>query len=392
MLIKQSFYLSLKTQELIENSPRSQKSQLKIEKLTELVSEQCGLNLYDQELQLIEETAFKIHKSYSKAIIISIGGSMSASRSFTACKNYQSDNFQLIYSDSLSPIKQQEIFSKDNLKAAAIIVISRSGRSVETLHQTNIVIDRYRQYFGEDYSLGKHFFVITKGDNPLRQKATNIGANILEYVSNGGKFSALSMVGLLPARLVDLNPAEIIKGAKTALVDPKNAIEAAWINYHLLSQGYSINVLCHYNDLFDQVLSRYMQISSEIIAKEGKGFSSIVTRGVFDQHGLWQLFLSGPTDKYFTFLCNQSDFKSNNISNLIEKTYHKLNLKRLKKRGIPVRELIIDKIDSYHLGALSMQLLLEMVILANLLDIPSITQPDIDKSKKIIGKIYSCYL
>jgi glucose-6-phosphate isomerase len=389
MGIKQNFYLAPATQAIIEKSVESQKSQLRIEKVTTLAIAQCELDSSDTELALIEKVALQILSLYNKAIIISIGGSMSASRAFTACKNYQSDNFKLIYSDSFSPEKQAEIFTKDNLLNSAIIVISRSGNSVETLYQVNLIIERYHQYFGADYSFGKHFFVITKGDNQLQAKGAEIGANIFEYVSCGGKFSALSMVGLLPARLIEMNPADIISGAKSMLKNPNNAMQAAWTNYHLLLQGYSINIMSHYNDLFDQILARYMQISSEITAKEGKGFSSIVSRGVSDQHGLWQLFLSGPRDKYFTFLCNEADFESNEMHHVIAKTYHQLSLGRLKEKAIPARELIIDKIDGYNLGELSMQFLLEMMILANLLDISSITQPDIDQSKKILGKMYA---
>ncbi len=392
MTIKQSFYLTSEAQEIIKKSAKSKKSQLKVEEAISLIRRQCGLDALDTEINLIKKIASQILSSYNKAIIISIGGSMSASRSFTACRNYQSDHFKLIYSDSLSFQKQQEIFTEDNLQNAAIIIISRSGNSVETLHQTRIVIDKYYKYFGENYSLGKHFFIITKGDNPLKEIGCKIGGNILEYVSYGGKFSSFSMAGLLPARLIGMAPDKIIAGAKAILDNPNNSIQAVLVNHYLLSQGYNINIMTHYDDLFDQVLARYMQISGEIIAKEGKGFSAIVTRGVFDQHGLWQLFLSGPKDKYFTFLVNREDYNNKNISSFIEQAYHELNINRIKEKDIPARELIITKMDDYNLGALTMQLLLEMIMLANLLNISSVTQPDIDKGKEILGRMYFSYI
>lgn len=388
MGITQNFYLPSNIQDIIEKSAKPQKTQLKIEDAIALTSNQCELDLSNKEIISIEKTSSEILRLYNKAIIISIGGSMSASRAFTACKNYQSKDFKLIYSDSLSSIKQKKIFTQDNLENAAIIIISRSGSSIETLHQTYTIIDKYHQYFGKSYSLGKHFFIITKGNNPLSNIGLKIEANILEYTSHGGKFSSLSIIGLLPAKLIGMNPSKIIAGAKATLNTPNNAIQAAWVNYHLLSQGYSINIMSYYNDLLEQIFARYMQISSEIVAKERKGFSSIIANGVFDQHGLWQSFLSGPQDKYFTFLCNKSDFDNDEVSGLIERTYHKLNLNRLKEIEIPCRELIIEEINDYNLGALSMQLLLEMMIIANLLNVSSLTQPDIDQSKKSIGQAY----
>lgn len=391
MVIRQNFYLSSNNQKIIE-SAKSKNIQLKIEQAVNLTNQKCGVDLCNEEISLIENISTKILNIYNRAIIISIGGSMSASRAFTACKNYQSKDFKLIYSDSLSLKKQKEIFTQNNLENAAIIIISRSGNSVEVLHQTNNIINKYHQYFGNNYSLGKHFFIITKGDNPLRNIGIKINANIIEYTSNGGKFSSLSIVGLLPAKLIGMDPHRIIMGAKAVLKSPDNAIQSAWINYHLLSQGYNINIMSYYDDLLKQIFARYMQISSEIVAKEGKGFSSIITSAIFDQHGLWQLFLSGPKDKYFTFLRTKSNFDNDEINEIIEKTYHKLNIDRLIEKGIPCRELILEEVSDYNLGALSMQLLLEMMIIANLLDISSLTQPDIDQSKRILGQAYFAYL
>lgn len=392
MVIKQNFYIPIETQEIIKNSAKLKEFQLKIEKTAALINKKCEIDLCNKEIDLIERISSKIQENYNRAIIISIGGSMSASKAFTACRNYQSNNFKLIYSDSISPIKQKEIFTQDNLQNSAVIIISRSGNSVETLHQTHTIIDKYHQYFGKNYSLGKHFFIITKGNNSLSSIGIKIGANILEYTSHGGKFSSFSMVGLLPAKLIGMNPSKIIAGAKATLDAPEDTIQAAWVNYHLLSQGYNINVMSYYNDLLKQIFSRYMQISSEIIAKKGKGFSAIVTNAIVDQHSLWQLFLSGPKDKYFTFLKNESDFSSNTANGLIERTYHELNLNRLNEKGIPTRELVIEEINDHNIGALSMHLLLEMIILANLMNISPITQHDIDQSKEIINQAYLSYL
>ena len=392
MIIEQNFHLPQKFQTLATKSSATTKAlQEKMEKAKSLIKDQCCLESSSREIALIEKLTTKILASYNKAIIVAVGGAMSSSRSFTACKNYQSEEFQLIYSDSMNTQKQAAIFTEDNLRDSAVIIISRSGETAETISQTHIIIDRYYQYFGKDYSLGKHFFIITEGDNLLKKIAHRIEANIFDYISKTGKFSAFSMVGLLPARLIDLSPKEIIDGAMLTLASPKNAIEAAWLNYQLLPIGYNINILSHYNDIFDYILTWYTQISSEIIAKKDRGFTSIVT-GMFDQHGLWQLFLAGPADKYFTFLISEDKSNISEVNQLIEKTYYQSNLKRLKEREAPVRELIIDKVDSEHIGALAMQFLLEMVILADLLDVSPILHPDIDKSKKLLSQIYSTYL
>ncbi len=384
-MIHQIFHLSKDLTEKIEKSEKPSNYQSKIDLAVKTVNEKCKLDFIDFEQ--IESIAVQIQSSYKKAIIIGMGGASSASRAFTAAQNYESENFELIYSDSLSLQKQAAIFSKKNLETSAIIIISRSGDSIETISQTNAIIDRYYQYFGQDYLLGKHFFIITQGENKLSKIAKPINAKLINYECDSGKFASFSMVGLLPARLINLDPKEIVVGAKHVLDQPLNSIESANINYHLLNHNYSINVMVYYNDLLDQMSFWHSQIASEIIAKDGKGFTPITARGVFDQHGLWQLLLAGRHDKYFTFLCNKSEHEDNQIN--IQHMYHKLTKERLKRSGLPFRELIIDSLSDLNLGSLSMQFLLELVILANFLEISPLSQPFIDENKRIMSYLTS---
>ncbi len=381
-MILQKFYLSRQLVEIIEKSEEPQNAQLKIEQAIEFLQEESKLSFIQTELNNIEDIAQKILKQYNKAIIIGIGGAIVASRGFVASRNYSSVDFSLFYSDSLSAIKQATIFTKENLRTAALIIISRSGASIETLGQAQMAVSKYKEYFGVDYPLGKHFFIVTQGSNRLSRLGKNIDAQMVEYTNNGGKFASLSLVGLLPARLINLSPQEIIAGAIEALNNPLEAIKAAKINYHLLKQGYSINIFTYYNDLLDQLSNWYIQVSSEVVAKEGKGFTPLSAKGVFDQHGLWQLFLAGPRDKYFTFLKDAANTEE------IELVYYQLSLKRLKRQAIPVREIVIDSLSPKNLGELSMQLLLELVLLAKFLGVSPLTQPCIDQNKRLLYRLF----
>jgi hypothetical protein len=69
--------------------------------------------------------------------------------------------------------------------------------------------------------------------------------------------------------------------------------------------------------------------------------------------------------------------------------YHKLTKERLKRSGLPFRELIIDSLSDWNLGSLSMQFLLELVILANFLEISPLSQPFIDENKRIMSYLTS---
>ena len=161
-MIKQIFHLPKDFIKKIEKSKKPQKDQLKIEETLSTLKERCQINSFNLELLRIEESAQQILQLYDKAIIIGIGGALLASRAFVAIENYCSKNFHIIYSDSLSLKKQTQIFTKHNLATSAIIIISRSGNSVETLSQAHSIIQKYKEFFGAYYLLGKHFLLSLK--------------------------------------------------------------------------------------------------------------------------------------------------------------------------------------------------------------------------------------
>ena len=55
MVIKQNFYLPLKTQAIIEKLKKSKNYQLKIEKAIKIITNYCGLDFCDTELNLIDK-------------------------------------------------------------------------------------------------------------------------------------------------------------------------------------------------------------------------------------------------------------------------------------------------------------------------------------------------
>lgn len=385
MSIKQSF--SFQLNEEIEKLLGSLDFQSKIDFARLAISNNCGIGFSIDNLDFIKEISSHIKNTFSLAIIVSIGGSLSSSKSYTASRNYRSKDFKLIYSDSLNKEKLEEIYTRETLERAAIIVISKSGNSVETLYQTDLFIAKYKEYFGDDYFLGKHFFFITSDKN-LSQKAISINAAVYDYYCGSGKFSSFSLVSLLPASLINLDPKQILRGALDVFNAPESCIRASLAQYFLMNQNYNISVMSFYNQLLEQMFVRYMQISGEIVAKEGKGFSCLVSNSILDQHSLWQLFLSGPKDKYFTFIMSEADEQSNNFSQILAKTYHEFNIVRLKKRNIPYRVLKLAKLDSYHLGAMSMHFLMELIMLASIMNVSVVSQQDIEDSKLFLSNVY----
>lgn len=366
----------------------SQSSSNKIKEICASVISLCNLHRSEEEIRIIDDVAKLITDNFSQAIIIGIGGAISSSRIYTSSINYSSSKFKLLYSASLSKTIQDLIFTPENLKKSAIIVFSKSGETVETLVQVISLIKKYTHFFGSEFNIGKHFYIVSSNNNTLSEIGSSIGATILDYSAKSGKFSEFSLVGLLPAKLLDLSITDIVEGASKTIGNANKIFDFSAIQYKLIEYKFSSHVFAVYRDELLNLASWYNQISAEICAKNNYGINSIAT-SISEQHSLWQLFLSGPKDKFFTLLCEESSIDDCEVNDLISNSYFKLNKKFLKYQEIPFREIIVDKFSAKNLGSLVMRFLLENMILADFNNICPIKNDNLDRSKKILKRMYS---
>ena len=126
----------------------------------------------------------------------------------------------------------------------------------------------------------------------------------------GGRFSALTNVGLLPAAMLDLDIAAVREGAgararagageEESRREVPAALGAALAVALAESKGKSISVLMAYADRLERFTHWYVQLWAESLGKNGKGTTPVAALGPVDQHSQVQLFIGGPRDKLFT--------------------------------------------------------------------------------------------
>ena len=85
-------------------------------------------------------------------------------------------------------------------------MISKSGTTAETLTQFLTLLPEFEASVGKA-RLAEHVIAITEpSDNALGRLAGRIGCPILDHDPKvGGRFSVLSLVGLLPAMIAGLD-------------------------------------------------------------------------------------------------------------------------------------------------------------------------------------------
>ena len=170
-------------------------------------SEKAGI-----ELKKLEQFCKKIEGKYTDLIQIGIGGSDLGPRALCiALEPFHKPNLRLHFLSNVDPDDANGILAKVDLKKTLVIVVSKSGTTLETL--TNEAFIRTRiQKMGIDPK--DHFVAVTGEKSPMDDPSRYLASfYIWDFV--GGRYSATSMVGavMLSCCLGFHGFQEILKGA-----------------------------------------------------------------------------------------------------------------------------------------------------------------------------------
>ena len=122
-----------------------------------------------------------------------------------------------LFFDKPDPAKIPRALAAD-LRTTRFLAISKSGGTPETLAQTLIAADALKSAGGGKH-LAEHFVAITEPrDSALRRFAASISCPVLDHpLGIGGRYSVLTVVGMLPALLLGLDARALRAGARALL-------------------------------------------------------------------------------------------------------------------------------------------------------------------------------
>lgn len=132
--------------------------------------------------------------------------------------------------DTTDPVKLLELRDKLDLTRTLFIVASKSGTTVESLSAYSYW---RRQLEQESLTPGKHFIAITDPDTPLTAIAAEheFRCVFINQPDVGGRYSALSFFGLVPAALTGIDIAKLLERGGQAARDcavPDPAANPGW--------------------------------------------------------------------------------------------------------------------------------------------------------------------
>ena len=353
----------------------------------------------------------RFQDDFSDVVIIGTGGSSLGGQTLSVLAETKGP--KLHFMDNVDPVTFTELFKTIDPNHTGFVVISKSGGTVETLAGFLHCLKFWRQS-EHDNAIADHFLIVTEPkESPLMKLAKQWQIPVIDHDPGlGGRFSVLSVVGMIPAMLVGIDPLAIRKGAQDVLehalkekVLEKNQPGMGAVTAVALSRRYPNAVLMPYVDQLRYFSRWYRQLWAESLGKSGKGTTPIDALGTVDQHSQLQLYLDGPLDKVITLIgaekehgseaLNMQGLPEDGLIDLLNQTSmadlltaeFEATRDTLIQNNKPVRVLTYQKLTAETMGALLMHFMLETMYAAELLAVDPFDQPAVEQGK-ILAKQY----
>tara|TARA_Y100000992_G_scaffold151960_1_gene101328 strand:+ start:12 stop:1175 length:1164 start_codon:yes stop_codon:yes gene_type:complete len=328
----------------------------------------------------------KKYKRFNQFRVIGMGGSILGSEAIYQFLSHKIKK-KFIFINNLKPA----FYKNEKDKNFVNIIISKSGNTLETISNSNIILKKN--------NINKNIFVIENKNNYLSKIAEKIKAEVFEHKNFiGGRYSVLSEVGMLPAELMGLNEKKFKK--YNYLIKNKKFINQLVLNVSsiisLIKKKKLNSIILNYDERSNNFFQWYQQLVAESLGKKSKGILPIISTMPRDNHSLMQLYLDGPKNNFYTFF-NVKERGSEKINNrsllkpyrfLKNKSLYKLINAQIEatkivfdKKKLPFRSFEILNRSEDSMGELFCFFILETILLGRALNINPFDQPSVELIK-----------
>jgi glucose-6-phosphate isomerase len=354
---------------------------------------------WQDDLPELERLAADFRDRFDDVILIGIGGSALGAQALSAIADPAGCRLHVLA--NLQPGRLETLLGAVDPTRTGVILISKSGSTAEVMAQAAMVLSHLAATLGRAAVEGRVVGIAVPGDNPLRRLATAWGFTMLDHpVDVAGRYSVLTLVGMLPALILGLDVRAVRLGAAAVLDDPTSAVsEGAALMAAFGAQDRPISVLLPYDERLGWLSRWFAQLWAESLGKSGRGTTPVTALGPVDQHSQLQLYLDGPADKVFTVLV--TDFAGQGMRVAADQVADIAALSYLADRTIgdivtasargtvetlvahqrPVRVMLLPKLDEAAIGGLFMHFMLETILTAGLWGVDAFDQPAVDEGK-----------
>jgi len=358
-------------------------------------------------------------------VVLGIGGSALGAKALQTALSHPYYNMlsktmrkgfpRLFVADNIDPDGFKSLLDLLEVRKTLFNVISKSGGTSETMSQFLLIRDLLKKKLGNRKE--KDHLVITTDpvQGVLRKIAEEEQFKNFEIPSLlGGRFSALSAVGLLPAAMCGIDIEELQAGARemagrcqTPSLWENPAYLCACLSFLSYKQKKkNIRVIMPYVDALKGMGEWFSQLWAESLGKryntKGRevwnGQTPVTALGATDQHSQLQLYVEGPGDKVFSFLGvkhyaslmplpklypkaeEMAYLGGHSLNKLIQAEMQATRL-TLARNGRPSLTITLPKINPFTIGQLMFLWELETYTCGQLMGINPLNQPGVEEGK-----------
>ena len=360
----------------------------------------------EADLPEIARWGDRIRNRAAHLVVMGTGGSSLGGLALTYLRRaqYLPSGMNVHFIENVDPHSLNQLFSELPLADCFFLAISKSGNTAETLASFLLVL---KELTKNGLNPAEQCLAVTMpGDRPLRRLAQHFGFDVLDHDGDlGGRFSVLSVTGLLPAATAGLDIYALRKGAADTMAalweqeaDSAPAQGAA-LHYQMFKQGCTMSLLMPYCDRLEPVGRWYQQLWAESLGKNGGGSTPLRALGAVDQHSQLQLYLDGPRDKFITLIQVEAqeeialidkhlaatagmEFIGGHLLGSLFTALYQGTAATFRNRDVPLRELVLPEVSEHAVGALLQHLMLETALMALLMGVNAYDQPAVEESKE----------
>ncbi len=337
---------------------------------------------------------FKNAKTF---FIFGIGGSNLATKAiFEALTLHKQNELRVFFIESLDHRLEAEIVShiNDKINSAedfTMIVISKSGKTIETLDS----FERVFEFASEKFGSPQHdrVLVISSKDTELHQMSLSRNMTFVEWTGSiGGRFSVFTSAHATISHLLGINVRELLQSGKTSLAKyldtnaevNRAAFLASSIALHY-KNGFNILDFFIFNEELLSLGQWVRQLVAESLGKPNKsgepiGITPTISIGPRDLHSQLELYLGGPKNRFTIFIKSEAELKDT----VADQTYAN-TAEAYQTNDLPFEKYEMPNTTETSLAEFMVFMMLTVVYIAKLLDVDAFDQPAVEEYKKSLN-------
>ncbi len=305
---------------------------------------------------------------FEYALLLGMGGSSLCPEVLAETFGQQDGFPRLSIVDSTDPAQVRAAAESVDLKKTVVIVSSKSGSTLEPNILKQYFLARMQQSVGAE--AGKHFIAVTDPGSHMEQVAKEAGFRHIFYGDPqiGGRYSALSNFGMVPAAVMGLDVEKLLARAKTAVdvcraaeVKKNIGVELGLILGTAANAGHDKITFFLSPAIYDMG-AWFEQLIAESTGKQGKGITPV---------DLEEIAAPGcyGDDRIFAFVRLEGD----------DNAPLDAGIEKLEKSGQPVVRLAIR--DVYDCAAQFFTWEIATAVAGSVIGIDAFNQPDVEAAK-----------